>query len=475
VTSFSLFLLYLRGDVGAVNAWVAYWQALGVTVFRVIGNLSGPFWVGSGYEYWPGDGSSSVTEDEYYTQLTAFAAHMAGLGAVVEWVCFGDVEFHAPFTDQSNRITHARRCAEALAGIDEVLIEVANEPPFIGFTSVEHLVELAQTIHSVDSSKHIALGSESSAAWESLAYAQPPATYLTFHGNRSGDWTWVKQLVGSAPVTQDSYFPVEDEPARPVLDDAETARWYGFGCVARLLQMGATYHYEDALYTQLPGAGSDEEAAAQEFADGIAAIPFGFGGTLFQDFAAGSPFASGGADPEMIVGRVNGRNAIAVALGCPGGWAPTAAAGWDLSVTDSHGGGIVQLVEGVLDDGVGAPGILTPAQCLAIVEAVHLALGVDLGSASTREERVAFLFAAVACIHYGHPVYNPTPDPDWCVKDAGGGRPPSDDVIAKASTREAYDLITGCGADGYKFELSYVGILPAEQNIFAPPESALPG
>ena len=70
---------------------------------------------------------------------------------------------------------------------------------------------------------------------------------------------------------------------------------------------------------------------------------------------------------------------------------------------------------------------------------------------------------------------NPTPDPDWCVKDAGGGRPPSDDVIAKASTREAYDLITGCGADGYKFELSYVGILPAEQNIFAPPESALPG
>jgi hypothetical protein len=106
---------------------------------------------------------------------------------------------------------------------------------------------------------------------------------------------------------------------------------------------------------------------------------------------------------------------------------------------------------------------------------LHNTWRTNLGSGSSREDRVAFLWSAVAVIHYGHPVYNPAGgDPNWCVKDAGGGRPPSDDVLVRCDSREAWDLIGGAGANGYSFHLDYLGRLDGAQNVYAPPLSSLP-
>ena len=114
-------------------------------------------------------------------------------------------------------------------------------------------------------------------------------------------------------------------------------------------------------------------------------------------------------------------------------------------------------------------------EAFAIILAVHDGERVDLGSASSREARVAFLWRAVGIIHFGHPVWNPAGgDPDWCVKDAGGGRPPSDDVLVRCDTRDAWDLIGGAGANGYSFHQDYLGRLSGEQNVYPPPASSLP-
>ncbi len=97
----------------------------------------------------------------------------------------------------------------------------------------------------------------------------------------------------------------------------------------------------------------------------------------------------------------------------------------------------------------------------------------NLGSGSSRESRVDFLWRAVGIVHFGHPVFNPQGgDPDWCVKDAGGGRPPSDDVLVRCSTREAWDLIGGAGANGYRFHQDYLGRLGGDQNVYPPPVPA---
>lgn len=124
---------------------------------------------------------------------------------------------------------------------------------------------------------------------------------------------------------------------------------------------------------------------------------------------------------------------------------------------------------------VGSPRRISPEEALSIIENVHNSERWDLGSRSSREQRIQFLFRAVATIHYGHSRYNPQgPDAGWCVKDAGGGRPPSDDVLVRCDTRDAWDLIGSAGADGYRFHLDYIGQLPGNQNVYPPPRSSLP-
>lgn len=131
--------------------------------------------------------------------------------------------------------------------------------------------------------------------------------------------------------------------------------------------------------------------------------------------------------------------------------------------------------------GGGATGTVGPArsidinEALSIIRAVHDGTGADLGSRSSRDSRNRFWASAVAAIHYGHGRYNSKgPDSGWCIKDGGSGRPQSDDVIVRCSTREAWDMVGGAGANGYSFHTDYLGRLPGDQNVYPPPRSALP-
>lgn len=113
-------------------------------------------------------------------------------------------------------------------------------------------------------------------------------------------------------------------------------------------------------------------------------------------------------------------------------------------------------------------------EAYSIIKGIHDGMRVNLGSRSSRDYRVSFIFGAVAAIHYGHPRWNAAgPDTDWCVKDAGQGRPPSDDVVVRCSTREAWDLIVSAGGDNYSWHADYLGRLPGIQNVYAPSRNSL--
>jgi hypothetical protein len=133
------------------------------------------------------------------------------------------------------------------------------------------------------------------------------------------------------------------------------------------------------------------------------------------------------------------------------------------------------IAAGPSDGSVGPTRDIGPNEALSIIIHYHNASRTDLGRNSTRESRVAFFWSAMAIVHYGHPQFNPAGgDPGWCVKDAGGGRPPSDDVIVRCGNRDSWDIIGGAGANGYSFHLDYIGRLGSEQNVYPPPPSSLP-
>lgn len=132
------------------------------------------------------------------------------------------------------------------------------------------------------------------------------------------------------------------------------------------------------------------------------------------------------------------------------------------------------VVGGPFTGSVGPQRSIPFGEAFDIIVNIHNTLRIDLGSRSTREFRVDFLNAAVAAIHYGHPRFNAAgPDPSWCVKDAGGGRPQSDDVLVLCQSRDAWDLIGGAGGNGYFFHNDYLGKLPGIQNIYPPPVGSL--
>lgn len=123
---------------------------------------------------------------------------------------------------------------------------------------------------------------------------------------------------------------------------------------------------------------------------------------------------------------------------------------------------------------IGPPRDIGIGEAFAIIKRIHDELRFDLGSRSSRDGRVAFWVAGVAAVHHGHLRFNPQgPDAGWCIKDAGGGRPISDDVIVRCGSRDFWDLIGGVGANGYVFRINYDGRLPGSQNVYPPPAGAL--
>jgi len=124
---------------------------------------------------------------------------------------------------------------------------------------------------------------------------------------------------------------------------------------------------------------------------------------------------------------------------------------------------------------VGGARSISVSEAMSIMKGVHDAEGWNLGGSSSREQRIAFIQRAAAVVHYGHSRFNQKgPDSNWCIKDAGGGRPISDDVIVRCDTRESYDLIVGAGGNGYSWHVDPIGVLPSNQNVYPPPRSALP-
>lgn len=324
-TAFGLFAQWLKGDTAKVDTTTAALAEQGVTILRVIGMLKGGPWDTNGCAYYPGDGIVSTSEDSYYTKLADFARYLDTKNLALEYVCFASLTDIPKYAGQEARLDHVERAVTALKGIGGVMFEIINEPSQNGLDDTTQLAELAQKVLDTDSTRQVALGSAHGGDWENLKYAIAPSTYVTFHGERGTDWSWLTQYVNAAPLLQKDRFPIEDEPQRPEFDP-EPGKYFALGVLAQMLQMGATFHFGEGLTGDAPTGVALTCLVAMK--DGFDAGVWDFGGSIIEDYATGSPLVSQADNPVKVVSRVTRTDMQLIAMGCPPGWSPSLASGW---------------------------------------------------------------------------------------------------------------------------------------------------
>lgn len=108
---------------------------------------------------------------------------------------------------------------------------------------------------------------------------------------------------------------------------------------------------------------------------------------------------------------------------------------------------------------------------VALAKRVHDAEGMSFsGGDEGREMRNKNWARIVGIAFHGHPLYNPTPDPQWHLKNGGRGRPQSDDVVVSMPSRAFWDCIPNSGIDGYWFAAgAHPEPLPMIQEVYPPP------
>lgn len=124
---------------------------------------------------------------------------------------------------------------------------------------------------------------------------------------------------------------------------------------------------------------------------------------------------------------------------------------------------------------VGPSRNISVGEAIGIIRAIYDAGGYRIDGGS-RAQRNVYLERAVAALHYGHGRWNPQgPDPNWCIKNGGNGRPQSDDVIVRCNSRDAWDIVGGLGGPGARWHADYIGRLPGNQAVYPPSPGSLNG
>lgn len=166
---------------------------------------------------------------------------------------------------------HVRAIAAIVAGRDNVLLEVANEPyhPTQSGLDVSRLKQLRTLLPA---SIPTALGA--AADDESLDYSG--GDFTTIHLDRARDeWNQVRRIREMQNVVDASGKPAMDnerigaaEPGTPGQRLADPAFFLCAGALDRLFEIGGVFHFEDGLHVTVP-VGPTQDAGADAYVRGF--------------------------------------------------------------------------------------------------------------------------------------------------------------------------------------------------------------
>jgi hypothetical protein len=331
LTSFRLVELAARGRAADVERYLAWAAAHDITVVRVLTMTRHLFGLK------PGEGRAALP-----AVLDAARRH----GLYVEVVALADTRSYPDDLD-----AHVRAVGAIAAQYENALVEVANEPDHPTqkreLASPRRLLALARL---VPQEVPVALGSGADEIFR--VSTERPNTYLTVHFERAdGDRGWRPHLsLRRALRLQSAHerFVVDDEPigagatSKAGSRDADAARWFGHGVLARLLKIGSTFHSDAGLDARIPAG--QELACFDAWRRGMQYLPADIdermvvqdaGETTPEDPAVApvSDFDRAGALNVFSV--VDGGRGWAVAIGATGDPRLKLREGWRITRTET--------------------------------------------------------------------------------------------------------------------------------------------
>ena len=257
VTAFALLDLVADGKNRDARAFLQWARDTRFTVVRVLA-MNPKGW----FDLDPAAGRRSLpsllrlaAEHHLYVQIVALANTVGRpMGAITEQV---------------------REVARICAASDNCLLEIANEPYHSSQAKLQSASLMRDLQAQVPESVPVAWGAASNHTSDVMA----GGSYVVAHISRSGDrWARVARVRDLATLSrQVGKFVVDNEPIgaaeKPERSRRDTlpSAFYAQGALARLLELGSTFHCSDCLNAHVPGP--IQKACASAFIAGATVAP----------------------------------------------------------------------------------------------------------------------------------------------------------------------------------------------------------
>ncbi len=347
ISAFPLLWYYLEGLDASAEVMLDFCAANRVTTPRILLSM----W-STGYWAIPGNmGIKPINYGlTYYSKLDRLLDACLARNLTPQLVIFGDCHdvYSTPierqfFVDQVANYIKTRNAP--------VFMQIANEADQINVGNQES-IDLVSVYLAADPNRVVNSGGPhggSPGGGGSLAFNVPPNKYITFHSDRLNGyngWEWVYQLPTYPPVAQTDRPPVDDEPINagplgsPGHFDDDPSHWLGYGVVSRFMKLSTTFHYDGGFRDGMPPPGDSTTTCFNAWRQGLDFVEFDDPGNLWG-YTSGGPYADSAVNSLggslLIMGRHNGTSGKGVVLDAPGGWVPSPATGWTVTVVGTLG------------------------------------------------------------------------------------------------------------------------------------------
>jgi hypothetical protein len=274
VTAFGLVDLVADGRAQDADAFMAWAARTGFTVVRVLAMNGG--WM----DLAPADGRRALPR-----VLALARAH----GLYVQVVALAGTGTDA-FSQDTFLREQVRAVAQACAAADNCVLELANEPYHGSQAALDDPARMRRLQVEVPPEVPVAWGATRDYRSDRMAGGSYVVAHVARGGNR---WDRVSRVQALRELSRRTgKFVVDSEPIgaaeapQPSRRDNEPAAFFAQGLLARMVDVGTTFHCEDCLLAKIPGR--VQQACADAFIAG-ATLPTAAATLTFVD--SGAPAA----------------------------------------------------------------------------------------------------------------------------------------------------------------------------------------